>query len=155
MGLDMYLDKELYISEFNKQDADKIGKIYDLLGVKDCSENYKHLSIKLPAIYWRKSNQIHSWFVSNVQNGEDNCAPHDVDIDDLRKLLDLVKKQLKNKSEIILKPTSGFFFGSTDIDEWYWKDLERTKKELEREIQFILEQNKLERNWNYEYRSSW
>lgn len=155
MGLDQYLDKELYISEFDKYDADKIPKIYELLAVKDCSENYKHLSVRLPAIYWRKSNQIHSWFVSNVQDGQDDCRPYEVDIDDLRNLLELIKKQLKNKKKIILEPKSGFFFGSTDIDEWYWKELERTKVDLEREVQFILDQNKLGRNWNYEYRASW
>lgn len=156
MGLDMYLDKELYVSEFDKNgDAEKIAKVYSLFGIKDMSENYKHFSIKFPAIYWRKSNQIHSWFVSNVQHGEDDCRGYDVDVDDLRKLLGVVKAQLNNKKKIILEPSKGFFFGSYEIDEWYWKDLERTKTDLEREVKFVEDEAKLGRHWNYEYRASW
>lgn len=28
---------------------------------------------------WRKANQIHKWFVDNVQNGVDDCQTYDVD----------------------------------------------------------------------------
>ena len=154
MGLDMYLDKKLYLSKYDGEE-EKIDAIYNLLGVKDESDNFKHCEITLPAIYWRKSNQIHNWFVQNVQEGEDNCGRYDVGEENIKALLETVKKQLENKENIILKPQSGFFFGSTEIDEWYWTDLESTKTDLEREIAFIEEQAKQKRYWTFEYHSSW
>lgn len=154
MGLDMYLDKELTISEF---DAEKelVDKTYKMLKVTDESGNYKHLSFKLPAIYWRKSNQIHKWFVDNVQGGNDDCGNYHVNVEDLKKLLGVVKAQLDNKEKVILKPQEGFFFGTTAIDEWYWEDLERTKVELEREIDFYEKEQLKKRHWYFEYHSSW
>jgi len=154
MGLDMYLNKEIYISEYDKN-KDLIDQIYNLLEVKDESNNYKHLEITLPAIYWRKANQIHSWFVQNVQEGVDECQESEVSIEDLKRLLDTVNKQLENKEEIILKPQSGFFFGNTDIDEDYWQDLEETKKQVEREISFYDSEKEKGRIWSFQYRASW
>ena len=44
--------------------------------------------------YWRKANQIHSWFVQNVQNGEDDCGNYYVELDKLKELYELVKTVL-------------------------------------------------------------
>ena len=33
-------------------------------------------------------------------------------------------------AEELLPTTSGFFFGSTDYDEWYYKDVEDCKKQI-------------------------
>ena len=145
MGLDMYLDKRIYISEFshdNDNDNDnvesKIDKILDILKIKDESGNFKHIIVSVPAIYWRKSNHIHAWFVENIQDGVDDCREYYVSVEDLKRLLSAINIQLAEKEKmypvITLSPQDGFFFGSTDIDEWYWKDLEYTKKSLEREI---------------------
>lgn len=38
--------------------------------------------------YWRKANQIHNWFIENVQGGEDDCDYYDVSREDLKELLD-------------------------------------------------------------------
>lgn len=43
--------------------------------------------------YWRKANQIHDWFVENVQDGEDDCRyHHEVTKDLLEELLDICTK---------------------------------------------------------------
>jgi len=47
-------------------------------------------------------------------------------------LLALVNRALAERNPTLLSPQGGFFFGSTDIDEWYWRDLENTKTKLER-----------------------
>jgi len=45
--------------------------------------------------YWRKANQIHNWFVENVQNGEDDCDYHrEITISDFQSLRRLCKKVL-------------------------------------------------------------
>lgn len=46
------------------------------------------------AIYWRKANAIHNWFVANVQGGNDDCGRYDVDVEQLVVLHDLCRKVL-------------------------------------------------------------
>ena len=47
-----------------------------------------------------------------------------------------------------LPTTEGFFFGSTDYDEWYLLDLENTVKQIDRVLTMPEE-------WDLEYQSSW
>ena len=51
-------------------------------------------------------------------------------------------------AETFLPTGSGFFFGSTEYDEWYIKDLEYTKKVLEKAI-------KTGDVGDYYYQASW
>lgn len=110
--------------------------------------------------YWRKANQIHNWFVENVQDGIDDCNYHrEVTEEDLRELLDICERviascvmvdgQIQNGTKYengkmipimqngsyvkdpsvardLLPSTSGFFFGSTEYDEWYVDDIRIT-----------------------------
>ena len=50
--------------------------------------------------YWRKANQIHNWFVENVQDGEDDCGSYEVSKWQLEELLDICKL-IKNKCKLI------------------------------------------------------
>ena len=43
-------------------------------------------TVREQVIYWRKSNQVHNWFVTNAQDGEDNCQPHLVTREQLTEL---------------------------------------------------------------------
>ena len=78
--------------------------------------------------YWRKANQIHGWFVHNVQNGEDDCKAYPVNKEQLLELKKQCEKVLINKDNAadILPPTPGFFFGSYQIDDLYFDDLRQT-----------------------------
>lgn len=42
--------------------------------------------------YWRKANQIHNWFVQNVQGGEDDCEFYEVSQSKLIELRDTCQK---------------------------------------------------------------
>ena len=45
--------------------------------------------------YWRKANQIHNWFVENIQDGVDDCNYHrEVTEEDLHELLDICERVL-------------------------------------------------------------
>ena len=46
--------------------------------------------------YWRKANQIHNWFVNNVQGGEDDCGTYIVSKEQLEELLDICKTIIDN-----------------------------------------------------------
>ena len=109
MGLDMYLYG--VISKYNVHDYN-IGQIKTLVEVG----------------YWRKANQIHKWFVDNVQRGTDNCADYYLDKNTLKELKAICKEVLKDptKAEELLPAQEGFFFGSTEYDEWYFNNIQDT-----------------------------
>ncbi|MBV6446392.1 MAG: hypothetical protein IFNCLDLE_02690 [Ignavibacteriaceae bacterium] len=101
MGLDMYLSKRTYIGN-NYRETDEQTQVIlkapkkkqsfvdDVSKVKQgrVSEIVERMG------YWRKANQIHNWFVQNVQDGNDDCGEHYVSNEQLRELLDLVNKVL-------------------------------------------------------------
>ena len=95
-------------------------------------------------VYWRKCNQIHEWFISYLGLEEDfNCGHAEVSKEDLESLVDTCKFVLgrRGKNDAIkvaeekLPTQGGFFFGSIEYDDYYYKDLEYTIKELESVIQ--------------------
>lgn len=132
MGLDMFLTKETYIgAEFSHRNID--GTVFiTKKGVK-MPINFHQISTIIENVaYWRKSNQIHRWFVDNVQEGNDDCGKYRVTIEQLKQLLNLCKTVLEDHSraEELLPTQSGFFFGSTEIDEYYFEDLKSTVEQL-------------------------
>jgi hypothetical protein len=121
MGLDMYLRGKRYLFDSEIEDV-SFDDVLKFTG----GRKPKEITIELG--YWRKANAIHNWFVKNVQGGEDDCAEYLVQFSNLVKLRDACKEALVNNNPDILEPVSGFFFGSTDINEWYWQDIRETHK---------------------------
>ncbi len=103
--------------------------------------------------YWRKDNQIHSWFVREVQDNVDDCGYYEVTTEQIKDLRDICLKVLQDHSlaEELLEPRSGFFFGSTYIDEWYFEGLENTVTILKECIVQYEENPKVK----FYYHSSW
>jgi hypothetical protein len=149
MGLDMYLDKRTYVKYWEHNGDDnyevKVTKKNEPTNINPKKVKY----IIEEAGYWRKANQIHRWFVENVQDGVDNCGDYYVERNQLQALLDLCKIVQKDhsKAEELLPSASGFFFGGTDYDEWYYNDIENTIS--------ILEDALEDENGEYYYTSSW
>lgn len=95
--------------------------------------------------YWRKANQIHNFFVEKTQDGIDECQYSEVSKEILSELWENCKHILDNckqkQNGTITNPyiaqetlptQSGFFFGSTDYDEYYLSDITRTIETLEK-----------------------
>lgn len=160
MGLDMYLRKEQYICtydfeckeycppkkaniklEFEYADGHK-KTIQDKVDICDSGG----LFIEIPFAYWRKANAIHKWFV-DLSGEEDKCQKIYVSGKKLLELVDICKQVLVDpyKADDLLPTQEGFFFGSTEYDEWYFKDLENTIKQLEN----------VEADAEYIYQASW
>ena len=156
MGLDMYLTGKRYISKhFNEGDterAEAIQKLFPELEGKQgrWGDASPVKEVQIEAGYWRKANQIHDWFVKNVQGGEDECRPHYVSREDLQTLKETCQEVLANRERAaeLLPTASGFFFGGTDYDDWYFQDLEQT-------VRIIEDALELPSSWEFEYRSSW
>lgn len=156
MGLDMYLSANKHIAK-TKWEGNGNSSIYpqfeevikaaDLTGVDN---DIYGATIKVNVAYWRKANQIHKWFVDNIQEGEDNCRSYYVSKEKLSELLALAKRAYLEKNPNLLPPSDGFFFGGTQIDEWYWNDLDMTIQQLER----VLSLPNLD-ELDLEYQASW
>lgn len=101
--------------------------------------------------YWRKANQIHGWFVKNVQNNNDDCGLYEVSIDQIKKLRDEVNFTMATKNTAGLPPTEGFFFGSSAVDAWYWEDVADTQRYLKE----MIEDYEANPQTKFYYTSSW
>lgn len=128
MGLDMYLTKKTYVgAEYEHRKV--TGEVKILVDGVELPIKFNRISeISERVGYWRKANQIHNWFVQNVQGGEDNCQEYEVSYEQLDKLLQDCKAVLKNpkKAEKILPVLRGCFFGSYEYDEYFLNDLRDT-----------------------------
>lgn len=152
MGLDMYLCAEACVTNYRGTDDQKAGArtAATLLGLPPDDDNYGSIEIKVHAGYWRKANAIHAWFVENVQDGVDECQQTYVSRDQLRELKRQCSLVLSAPGAALetLPPRSGFFFGSTDVDEYYLEDLKHTVEVIDRCLA-------CPDNVSFSYRSSW
>lgn len=140
MGLDMYLSAK----RFYWHDE-------ELPEIKNVPEGFSVSQIEVQAMYWRKANAIHNWFVENVQDGEDDCRSCSVSREQLEKLADICEQVATHKiaPEEGLPTINGFFFGDTEYGEYYFEEVERTAKELKT----IL--SSFDDTWRFEYMASW
>lgn len=176
MGLDMYLYAKKYIWFDNESERNAVKS------AMPCPFSDEPKEVKYEALYWRKMNAIHKWFVDNVQEGSDDCGNYYVSKDDLSKLHGICKtiidaaktapgkivngytfrdgkhepiledgEVITNSDEIseLLETQGGFFFGSTDYDNYYLDEIKRTKGALEKILSSDL------KGWFFEYHSSW
>lgn len=138
MGLDMYLYADNYVS---RRTNERIGEyeyatnpaFQNVLSVLNATHlvdenDFVGMSVSIPVGYWRKANAIHNWIVENCADGVDECQRIYVSKDKATELVNTCKQVITDPSfaEELLPPTSGFFFGSTDIDEYYINDLKHT-----------------------------
>ena len=153
MGLDMYLSKRTYVRKWDYTPTEKQYDVVITRGGQPCTsiDLNKITYIEEQAAYWRKANQIHGWFVDNVQDGKDNCSQYYVTKENLTELLDLCY-QVKEEpidAPCFLPVSNGCFFGSEEYDEYYFRQIDNTIEALES----ILE------NWDedadYYCQSSW
>ena len=153
MGLDMYFTAKRYLWDFgdsnDKDIASAIAKMFPEVGDKRVKQ------VEVEWMYWRKANAIHKWFVDNLQDGVDECQDTYVSPEPLYPLRDACRVVLADhsKADTVLPAKSGFFFGGTEYDDWYFTDVQNTLKFLD---EFL---NKFEKGylkgWDFYYRSSW
>jgi hypothetical protein len=150
MGLDMYLNKRTYVQQWEHQKPEEKYEVVVTKGGEPT--NVKPNKVKYiieEAGYWRKQNQIHRWFVENIQNGTDDCGEYYVSKTDLETLLKLCEKVKADNAlaDELLPGASGFFFGGTEYDEWYFNGIDNTIE--------ILKEALEDENGEYLYSSSW
>lgn len=135
MGLDMYLTARVYASKYFNKELHAALESDIALRMHGIAPN----ELTYPVGQWRKSNQVHNWFVENVQKGVDDCGSYYVTREDLIKLKDTINTVLDDPdcADSLLPTRMGFFFGSTDLDEYYWDDLRETVIIIDRALAFL------------------
>lgn len=162
MGLDMYLSVREYVSRIdwsngynNPQEAQRFGEVVDTLGMRDLlePEGSSGAYVEIPVMYWRKANAIHGWFVNELANGVDECQPIYLGPDKLRELIDLCDQVTEDHSKAgeLLPTGAGFFFGSTEYDEYYYADIAHTADRL----RYIVNEMDAKQADTLVYQSSW
>ena len=119
--------------------------------VNEIDSEFPTSSVSFKVGYWRKANAIHAWFVKHCQAGVDDCNSYSVSRENLIDLKDSCTAVLadNSKANSLLPPQAGFFFGSTEINDYYLDDLKLTIKIIDRCLRERLS------NWNFSYNSSW
>ena len=145
MGLDMYLSAKRYMWDKELESVEVKG--FDIPAPLELKE------LGCRAAYWRKANQIHGWFVRNVQDDTDDCGSYEVGRDDLQALVDVCRKVLANRklAAKLLPPAEGFFFGRYEYDDSYFADVQDTADKLAALLEALPEDS----GWCFEYQSSW
>lgn len=166
MGLDQFLTKRTFIGNnypIKPTDGSKTEKLkFNIKGLPKEIKIERITYIEEEIGYWRKANGIHNWFVKNCQNGNDDCKSYYIPKEKIEELLkiciEINEKYKENEKKGIstakqLLPTqSGFFFGSTEYDKWYFNDIKETIKILETTLTEITNDKN---SGSIYYRSSW
>jgi hypothetical protein len=167
MGLDMFLtrskfiwgDEKVNLTITAKKEKDKKEVIDDKKEEENLFilyEGEEIQNIDIEVMYWRKANAIHKWFVDNIQEGKDDCDKYYVPTEELEKLLSDIEKVLEDheKAPKLIPVVGGFFFGGTNYDEWYFKNLENTLEKLKKYIEKD-DKDEYKINCMLYYQSSW
>ena len=164
MGLDMYFyaRKTTYksFSKWDNQESTKeVNYPEDLKTFSDYIYDRNFKSVQTETSYqigyFRKFNALHSYIVKTFADGIDNCQDiilYKEDVEQIKKVLDdvLNAHQQVEKAKEILPTQSGFFFGGTDYDEFYFEDV----KDAADLMQSFLDNFDFE-NYQLVYQASW
>ena len=140
MGLDItfYKAKRSKDNE-TKERLEEIRKALDAEYLKSIDERNSKLIKELEdekekinpwdeVAYFRKVNFLIPFF-----GYEENCSNIEIDKYQVEDLIEACKEVLANhdKASFLLPTQAGFFFGSTDYDDWYFDDVQNVKDKFE------------------------
>jgi hypothetical protein len=120
----MYAVRRLYVKQWDHQRAEERYTVQVARGGEPVPgiEPERISEIDEEVMYWRKANQIHAWFVDNVQDGQDDCGTYHVNWEQLRELLSQCEKVIE-ASELV----DGMIYAGTVYDK------EHPKGQVQRE----------------------
>lgn len=163
----LYIRKNEYCSKYYKDE----GIDFKLELPKDVSRFFPNLTdltvsrtTDYRVGYWRKANAIHNWILENCAARDkwadpiDDCRPIEIPLEKLEELLDTCKEVLEDHSlaKKLLPTLDGFFFGSTEYDEWYFRTIEATIDIIVPVIKFMKHMSEIkDYTWSIIYQASW
>lgn len=148
MGLDMYMYRKLYIKNWEHTAKENRYEVTVKRNGEVLEDWSNPTYIEKEVGYWRKFNALHGYIVNEFAGGLDNCEQIYLSKEDLQKILDTLIDTYETKDASKLPPTEGFFFGSTDVDEYYWDDV---KQSIEAFKTYVADNEEVD----YFYTASW
>lgn len=158
MGLDMSLYLRYRPYEYKENIKEDYPELLKLIVKDDNYVGYISNETYYEVAYWRKANAIHNYFVNHCADGVDQCQKIFINLVELKKLVELCEQVLNDNAlaPALLPTQDGFFFGSTDYDDYYFKKIKYTYDVCSKIIAFIEEHNKSDNyDWDIVYQSSW
>lgn len=149
MGLDMYLYKQKYVKNWEHTPIEERHTVTVEQNGKVLTDWKNPTYIVKEVAYWRKFNALHGFIVEHFNNGEDDCKPIPLNLEDLKTIHNQLVKTFKENNPELLPPTPGIFFGNTLTDEYYWSDVSDAINTFEEII------NMEDADVYYEYQASW
>jgi len=142
MGLDMNLIGKKYLDNSREDSLSKLLK--NMYGIKR-----EISSIQVELGYWRKFNALHKAFIGN---GDSEDRETYITKEHFKKILDNMRRVQKDHSlaEELFPTESGFFFGETTYDRYYFKYIDETIEQFEK----LLEE-KIFEDYDVYYLASW
>ena len=170
MGLDMYLQirKSEYISHKEVESHPELIEPA-IEAIRKAGEGFIEKETVYEVGYWRKANAIHAWFIDECADGVDECQRIYVPVEKLAELKEKIQKifaesepEARNKIAAEELPVrEGFFFGTYEYDEWYYRDLERTLTIVDgvldamEKLKVKAEEDRWKYDYRVEYQASW
>lgn len=150
MGLDMYLEAKRYVAPYDAQTEPMRHAIGAAIGYvppkEKPGEDASLLEVSGVTVrvgYWRKFDALHQWFVSNVQQGHDDCRAAFVSVDTLIEL----EEQLEQVGD---DPASASEYFTADSDETLEED------DVDYTLEVLHHAKRLQaQGWDIYYRASW
>ena len=120
-----FKEYDFYLSAFKE-------KTLNLSELEALVESHIKCHYALEDAYFRKVNFIYEYFRNLLV---DECCK--VSKNDIKALIDTCEDVLKHKGDedyakLYLPTTSGFFFGSTEYNDWYWVDVKNCLTQMKK-----------------------
>lgn len=151
MGLDMHLYKRLYTQNWNHTPSERRHKVRIECGGLNVFGFSNPSYVIQEHHYWRKFNALHGYIIDTFANGRDECQQIWLEISDIEQILDILTKCYKTKDSSLLEPKEGCFFGSTEVDEYYWECIADSIDSL----RILLREMEDNNNIDCYYQASW
>jgi len=156
MGLDMYLylKKHEYNSDYRNPESCNYPDILSNMERQIKNRNFRMIisDTKYLVGYWRKFNALHNLIVKKYADGVDKCQEIDLNTENIKTIIGICEEILKDHSlaKELLPTSNGFFFGSQEYDEWYFKDIEYTLSLFKDILDTVSKEN-----YSIIYQASW
>ena len=129
----LFKNYSFYLEEFGYDSYRK--ELNSIKTPQDVAELFEKFNKRIYAVsdaYFRKVNFIYEYFRNKLV--DEGCI---VSKFELNEFIQVCKDVYKHKGDEdyateYLPTTSGFFFGSTSYDEWYWNDVKDCIKQMEK-----------------------
>lgn len=158
MGLDMSLYLRYRPYEYKENIKEDYPENLKLIVKDDNYVGYIDKEIYYEVAYWRKANAIHKYFVDTCADGVDECQRINVSLKNIKDLVEVCGLILNDYTLApdLLPTRDGFFFGSTEYDDYYFKKIKYTYDVCSKITTFMEEQDKCGNyDWGIVYQSSW